>query len=140
MLRLAITLSALGAGLTACTPREEGEHRVVGVIDGGGTSLDALVVPDTVRAGVPFTITVSTFGSSCLRPDGAAAQVSGLSASVTPYDVAPPVDAVCPANLRAFPREVTLVFATPGAATVQLHGRGFRTSMLKLEEAAVVVP
>jgi hypothetical protein len=141
MLRLAARASALAAGLTACNALfGEGEHRVIGVIDEAGTSLDALVVPDTVRAGVPFTITVSTFGSSCLRPDGANAQVSGQMASVTPYDVAPPSGLACPADFRSFPRVVTLAFNTPGTATVRLHGRGFGTHMITLEETAVVAP
>jgi len=141
MLRLAARMSALVAGLTACNALlGGGEHRVIGIIDEGGTSLDALVVPDTVRAGIPFTITVSTFGSSCLRPDGANAQVSGQTASVTPYDVTPPPGLTCPADLRAFPRVVTLAFDTPGAATVRLHGRGFSTPTITLEETAVVAP
>src|SRR5467141_1683469 len=89
-LRLASVLPALLAVLAACTSvSDEGEYRVVGLIDEAGTSFDALVVPDTVRAGIPFTVTVSTFGSSCLRPDGSDAQVFGLIANVTPYDVAP---------------------------------------------------
>ena len=141
ILHLTSLLPALVAGLAACSSLfDEGEHRVVGLIDEAGTSFDALVVPDTVRAGIPFTVTVSTFGSSCLRPDGADAQVLGLIANVTPYDVAPPSGSVCTADFRAFPRAVTLTFGAPGDALVRLHGRGFRTSMLTLEEAVFVAP
>jgi hypothetical protein len=141
ILRLAARTSALVAGLSACNGLlGEGEHRVIGVIDEAGTSIDALVVPDTVRVGVPFTITVSTFGSSCLRPDGVVARASGTVANVTPYDVTPPSATGCPADVRAFPRTVTLAFDTPGAATVQLHGRGYSTPMITVEEAVVVAP
>jgi len=119
---------------------DQGEHRVVGLIDEAGTSFDALVVPDTVRAGIPFTVTVSTFGSSCLRPDGADTQVIGLIANVTPYDVGPPSGSVCTADFRAFPRVVTLTFGAPGDAVVRLHGRAFRTPLLTLEEAVLVEP
>ena len=105
----------------------------------GGTSFDALVVPDTVRAVTPFTITVSTFGN-CLRPDGASAQVSGQAASVTPYDVTLGSDVVCPAVTVPFPRTVTLAFDTPGTAAVRLHGRGCSTPMITIEETAVVAP
>jgi hypothetical protein len=138
-LRLAARTSALVAGLSACNwLLGEGEHRVIGVIDPAGTANDPLVVPATVRAGIPFTITVSTFGSSCLRPDGATARVSGTKASITPYDLMPGLP--CPADIGAFPRAVSLVFDTPGAATVQLHGRGFSTPMITVEEAVVVAP
>ena len=140
-LHLRSLLPALVVGLAACTALfDEGERRVVGLIDEAGTSFDALVVPDTVRAGIPFTVTVSTFGSSCLRPDGADAQVLALTANVTPYDVAPPSGSVCTADFRAFPRAVTLTFGAPGGAVVRLHGRGFRTSMLTLEDAVFVEP
>jgi hypothetical protein len=140
ILRLAASMSALAAGLTACsTSPDQGEHRAIGLIEPGG-SFDALVVPDTVRAGIPFTITVWTFGTPCVRPDGVAAQVSGLVASVTPYVVEPPSDAICPAVLQASPRTVTLAFDTPGAATVRLHGRGLSAPMRTLEETAVVAP
>jgi len=140
-LRLAALLPALVAGLAACSSFvDEAEHRVVGLIDEAGTSFDALVVPDTVRAGIPFTVTVSTFGSSCLRPDGADTQVVGSIADVTPYDVGPPSGFVCTADFRAFPRVVTLTFDAPGEAVVRLHGRAFRTPLLTLEEAVLVEP
>jgi hypothetical protein len=141
VVRLAARTAALAAGVAACSePLDEGEHRVIGVIDASGTANDPLVVPATVRARVPFSITVSTFGSSCLRPDGAAARVSGTKASVTPYDLMPPPDLFCPAILGVFPRAVTLTFDTPGVATVQLHGRGFSTPTITLEETIVVAP
>ena len=140
MLRIVARVCAVAAGLTACGLFDEGEHRIIGIIDEGGTSLDALVVPDTVRAGTPFTITVSTFGSSCLRADGASTRVSGQMASVTPYDVMPASDAACPGDILAFPRTVTLAFDTPGAAVVRLHGRGYGTPItMTIEETAAVV-
>lgn len=140
MLRHTAGMSVLVGGPIACGLLEEDEHRVIGVIEEDGISFDPLVVPDTVRAGLPFTITVSTSGSSCLRPDGAATRVSELMASVTPYDVTPASGSICPADLRALSRAVTLVFGTPGVATVHLHGRGFSTPMITLEETAVVAP
>ena len=143
VIRLIALMSALTAGLTACNALfgdGDGERREIGVID-AGTSTDALVMPDTVQAGVPFAITVTTFGS-CLRPDGVDIHVAGATADITPYDITLGSGVVCPAILVDFPRSVTLSFDTPGTATVRLHGRSFSpgAGTVTVEEAAVVAP
>jgi hypothetical protein len=109
------------ASLLACgSPSDQSEpiriawDRGVGLIDNGGLALEPLIVPGTVRAGVPFTATVSTFGSTnCIRPDRSQVQGTGLQA--------PP----CLPGWERYPRSVELTFATPGEALVRLHGRGF---------------
>ena len=132
-------LCAVGA-IGCQSSLDGGSRRVVGLIDASGTGFDPLVLPDTAHTGVSFSVTVSTFGSSCLRADGAEANVSGSTASITPYDLEPPSGSICTADFRAFPRDVMLTFLEPGVAVVRLHGRGFRTPELTVEKSVVVKP
>ena len=131
-----IALAATACGTDPAGPRV---RRVVGVIDDGGMSIDALVVPDTVRAGVAFSITVSTFGPSCLRADGAEVVAAGAIVEITPFDLAPVGPPPCEPDYQAFPRAVSVVFATAGPGTVRLRGGGFNESLI-LEEALTVIP
>jgi hypothetical protein len=112
----------------------------VGLIDNGGMAVDPLVVPDTVRAGVTFTATVSTFGSTaCIRPDRSQVQGTDLRADVTPYDSVWSGSPPCLPGWEGYPRSVDLTFATPGSALVRLHGRGF-TGDLAFEKTVTVRP
>jgi hypothetical protein len=113
--------------------------RVIGFVDSGGLSNGPLRVPETVTAGSSFTVTVSTYGSSCIRPAGIEVQVVGSSADLTPYDSVPASGPPCLPDWMAFPRDVEIRFATPGGALVRLHGRGFPGD-LRIERAMTVVP
>jgi hypothetical protein len=121
------------AGLLDCSsPSDQNEpsrtawERAVGLVDNGGIALDPLIVPDTVRAGIPFTATVSTFGSTnCIRPDRSRVQGSGLQADITPFDSVWSGSPPCLPGWQGYPRSIELTFATPGKALVRLHGRGF---------------
>jgi len=140
-LRVVAALPLMLVGIVACSALfQDGHQRVVGFIDNGGLPIKALIVPDTVRARVSFTATVSTFGSSCFRPDGAEVKTNGLVVSVTPYDVAPPPGSMCTADFGAHPRSVKLTFAAPGTGLVRLRGRGLASSSLTLEDSVAVRP
>jgi hypothetical protein len=135
----AIVLLLILASAGACnSPLDQGRHRIVGLIDNGGVPIEPLALSDTVNVGVAFTATVTTFGSSCLIPDGATVSVSDLTAAITPYDLAPPAG-ICTADFRSHPRPVALVFSTPGTAVVILHGRGF-SGPISLTRSVVVQP
>ncbi len=87
---------------------------------------EVLVLPDTVQVDRAFGAVVTTFGSStCTRPNGATITVNGHTAEIVPYDSVPAPDRnlVCTADLRAFPRTVTLRFRASGVWTVRLIGR-----------------
>ena len=87
---------------------------------------EVLVLPDTVQVDRAFGAVVTTFGSStCTRPNGATVTVNGHTAEIVPYDSVPAPDRnlVCTADLRAFPRTVTLRFRASGVWTVRLLGR-----------------
>ena len=131
----------LGLGAVGCrSPAEQGSRRVVGIIDNGGTGIAPLVVPDTVHVGVPFLVTVTTFGGACDHPDGSDVSTNGLLADVTPYELLPPPETICIALLRASPQSIELTFATPGDGVVRVHGRTFRGGDLTLARTIVVRP
>jgi hypothetical protein len=114
--------------------------RAVGFVDSGGISTSPLVAPDTVQAGVGFTVTVSTFGSSaCIRPDQSQVQFEGSVASITPYDSVWSNKPPCPGDWRGHPRPVELRFDAVGSARIELHGRGFDHN-LTLERTIIVQP
>ncbi len=114
--------------------------RAVGFIDSGGVAVSPITAPDTVQAGSPFAVTVSTFGSSgCIRPDESHVQQAVLSADITPFDSVWVGSGICPADWRAHPRSVELTFDTPGAGLIRLHGRSFDHD-LTLQRTVAVRP
>ena len=87
---------------------------------------EVLVLPDTVQVDRAFGAVVTTFGSgTCTRPSGATVTVTGHTAEIVPYDSVPAPDSqvLCTADVRAFPRSVTLRFRASGVWTVRLIGR-----------------
>ena len=61
-------------------------------------ALGPLIAPDQAQVGVPFEVTIATYGGSgCIRPAPSEVQPEVSAASITPYDslaVSPP----CPAD------------------------------------------
>jgi hypothetical protein len=110
--------------------------------DGRLSRCDAgpLIVPGQVQAGVPFEVTIATYGGSgCIHPAQSRVQQGVSSASITPYDsvaISPP----CPADWRRYARMVQLRFDAPGSAIVSLQGRGFGSQLLTLQRTITVLP
>ena len=85
---------------------------------------EALVVPDTVQAGVPFTVKVTTIGpNGCWKPGEAKAEVKGRVATITVYDHHTGAN-VCTEVLGYLPHVVQVAFHEPGEAIVKAVGRG----------------
>ncbi|MEJ2678090.1 MAG: hypothetical protein P8174_03325 [Gemmatimonadota bacterium] len=97
------------------------EQRRVGVIDLYSQGI-AVTVPDTVQAGVPFVVSVTTYGDGCDRQDGTDVQATKLLASVTPYDLHAN-SAVCTDVLKLFQHQANVVFPEPGSAAIVVYGR-----------------
>jgi hypothetical protein len=99
-------------------------ERLHGVVSTGLRAGEQLIgAPDTVTAGVPFTVVVTSFGSSsCTRPDGATLSVDGAVANITVWDRVQ-VSGGCTDDLRAFPRDVTVQFSGAGTARIRVTGR-----------------
>lgn len=136
-----VTAVLFVSGLTACdtTTEPDGSGRLIGILEwrltdqtasAAQTTSDeaALLVPDTVQAGVPFTATVTTLGANgCWREDGAAASVSAAIATIVPYDrILSQLEGqaiACIDMIVRLPRDIELVFAGPGESLVRVDGR-----------------
>ncbi len=91
-------------------------------------------------AGVPFTATVVTQGSGCAERAETDARVAGRIAEIRPYDTLLDRGAqACPDIYITVPHPATLVFATPGVATVRAVGSARREATLTVERTVVVV-
>ena len=113
----------LTAGCLSILGGEQWE-RVPGSIDVESVLQGSLAVPAEATVGVPFQITVTTYGSSsCTRPGDTETGGEGLVAVVRPFDWSRTGDAVCTADLRAYSRTVALRFDEAGEATVRLIGQ-----------------
>jgi hypothetical protein len=119
-------VGALAVVLAACTGLpggQEPDERRVGIIRLYRTDPPgALVVPDTVRAGVDFQVAAITLGGDCERAGETGVDVRCGVATVTPYDYTART-ASCTDILRFLPHTPMLRFAPPGEAVVRLQGR-----------------
>ncbi len=82
----------------------------------------AIHTPDTVQVGVPFEISVRTYGNGCLSEGPTKIKVRGLRVDVTPYDVHSGAE-VCTDILNMFPHKATLALPTPGLARFLFFGK-----------------
>lgn len=105
-------------------PRYEREPAVISWITGADhTPQSQVQVPASVQAGQTFTVTVTTWGGSCRRPDAPEVFTSGLRADVTVYEMYP-LDGSCDRATRLMEHEVPLRFTRPGTATLYIRGIG----------------
>jgi len=87
---------------------------------GGDTS--RIILPDTVRRGSEFTMTVWTLGGGCIRELAPSdVSVHGLRARVTFYHVRR-LGAFCLGDRIEFRQTVQLRFDKAGLATIELRG------------------
>jgi hypothetical protein len=85
-------------------------------------TMAVITAPDTVTAGQPFQVTITTTGpSGCWRAAGAEKAVQGNLATITPFDRVE--GEVCTAALVGLPRSVEVRFDTRGEATIRAYGR-----------------
>jgi len=133
----------VAASLAGCAGSTLGvdSRRVVGAVldDAGSHHLRSLVAPDSARAGVPFTVRVTTFGSSsCTRADGAEVRVAGSVAEIVPFDRHAGGMRACTDDLASFPRDVAIRFDAAGPATVRVRGAALNGTPSVLERTVVV--
>jgi hypothetical protein len=133
---VAIGLSLLSVGCHQ-SPVDSHDGRVIGTIDAGGTLDRVIEAPSTVTVGQSFSITVSTFGNSCVSPAGAEVVVEGLVARITPYDVV--AGETCMDYLKAYPRTIEVRFGRAGAAIIRVDGRSFYQAGIVSTERSLVV-
>jgi hypothetical protein len=121
------------------SPVEPRPERVVGLIDAGQSFPQVIDAPTEASLGQSFSVTVSTFGNSCVRAAGAEVTIDGLVATITPYDVVAVGSGVCLDYLKAYPRVVELSFGQAGAATIRVKGRSdYQPGVVTVERSLVV--
>ena len=84
-----------------------------------------VTAPDTVTAGVPFTVTVPTYGGGCIRLGDTDVRVAGAVVEVRPYEwfVSAGQAIACTADIRRLDHTATVTLGTPGRATLRVIGR-----------------
>jgi hypothetical protein len=129
-------------GLAGCEVVEPLEDRLVGILAERDGATD-VAVPDTVASGVPFVVSVKTVGGACVRKDETELELSGSTATVTPYDryAIPRPGLGCLPTATAFDHATTVTFMTSGDASVVIRGREEGTNtILEFAYAVVVIP
>lgn len=96
------------------------EERVVGQI--GYPDRVVIESPTTVKVGQSFDITVQTYGpDGCWSDDGTTVSISGLSATVTPFDRKS--GELCTHAPVEITHVASLTFNQPGEAQITIKGR-----------------
>ena len=104
-------------------PRGEAEPAVI--ISDRDTA--QIIIPDTVRRGVPFDIQIVSFGGGCVRKlAGTKTAWSGNEFVVRPYNWRTTGDDVCTADLRYLTHTVRLTRDVAGEFVLKVTG--LRTS------------
>jgi len=124
------TLFAAALLLAACTPptsEDEREYRLeLGLLTYSGYEAQ-VDVPAQVQAGVPFTVRVVSWGSTCRQSAPERVVTTGARTDIVVY-VREPINGVCNRALGAIEHNVQLVIHQPGTATVAFHGQAYDTS------------
>ncbi len=130
--RLALPL-AVSLCFAACEERilRRGE-----IVQNPDNTVEA-VIPSVFSTNNPNTVTVFTFGNSCVEQAHTKVTVTDLVASIEPYDWEQ-VGATCLDILLSFPHRVDVVFARSGTATIQFIGRGWHDSVVTVERTVLV--
>jgi hypothetical protein len=97
--------------------------------------------PDTVRAGVPVTVTIATYGGGCIRLGDTEVRVAGSVAEVRPYEwfVSAGQAIACTGDIRRLEHAASVTLPTPGRATLRLIGRQLPEGATISNERTLVV-
>jgi hypothetical protein len=141
MLKPGWLLLLAASSLSACQSITSGAETRTGVIDSPYLRTAALVAPDSVNAGTPFTVTVTTLGySGCWQAVGVREEYFASGVTLVPVDQIH--DGACTGMLSELPRSASLRLDQPGTATLRVDGLkevaggGFVTT--RLERSIVV--
>jgi hypothetical protein len=129
-----LALSALLMGVAACEPGtfEPGPEarRHLGIVEWAQSNaqtladpaISAITAPDTVTAGQPFQVTVTTVGpNSCWRVAATELALQPSLATITPFDRV--IDGICAQALVSLQHTVQVRFDVRGQATLRANGR-----------------
>lgn len=79
-------------------------------------------VPDTVRVGVPFEVSVRTYGGGCITFGRTSVEYTAGAIHIRPYDVDSLAD-VCNDELIPFDHTAEVTVDSPGTWVVRFYGR-----------------
>lgn len=101
---------------------------------------ERVTVPDTVTAGVPFTVEVDTYGGGCASEGETRVEVTELATRVSVFDQDfIPRDGACTDPLLTFTHQATVRFSRAGTATLQVRGRREPGNAAHTAERRIVV-
>ena len=107
--------------LNACDATGPTSVRRIGVLVHYGVP-SQVVASDTVDAGVPFAVSVRTYGGGCESLGDTEVEIAGSVVSLRPYDFTVRGGGACTDILNEFSHDVTVVMATPGPLELRVHG------------------
>lgn len=151
-LALACVLAAACDGAELATAPDGGGVRAVGILawvanpvagpgsGGPGAPRPGVTAPDTVRAGAPFSVVVTTVGPTvCWAAAGAQVEMQPGVANITPFDYTPEDQwTACGDALLELPRSVTVSFPQAGEAVLRVMGRRVVAGNFQAEERVVL--
>lgn len=115
-------LGALTCTASATLDAQAADTVPARLIDARGDTA-ALVIPDTVRRGHAFRVTVTAFAGGCIRTGGGSrVSIHGLVADVTLLHVRRVVGNACTNDLILFPHTLSLRFDRAGLGRIRFHG------------------
>jgi hypothetical protein len=138
-------LSAMSLGLVAgaCgSPTEPNTERVVGRIDPSLSSRPVVSAPAETRAGVAFTVTVTTVGFGCTTAEGGVVEVRGDIARIVPYDRVPAAghDTLCGERIvTILPRDLRVTLPRAGTARLRVVGLSAATPESVLDSVDIAI-
>ena len=138
LFRSVFTLAVLLVSMCS-NPAETDWERRLGYLD-AHLGVPILQAPDSVAAGQPFTVTITTLGNSCTRAHGAEVGADPdfpLLRIIRPYDLHR-IKGVCQDIGHSLPREVTLRFDERREAVIRVVGDS-HPDLPRQFEARVVV-
>jgi hypothetical protein len=133
---------SLGLAAGACgSPTEPNTERVVGRIDPSLSSRPVVSAPAEARAGVAFTVTVTTVGSGCTTAEGGAVEIRGDLARIVPYDPVPGAghDTLCAESLAVLPRDLSVTLPRAGPARLRVVGQSASTPESVLDSVDIAI-
>ena len=112
-------LGASGCEIDPTDPGRSGRHPSQLAFHGDAPKV---TIPAEGRRGQPIPVSIATYGGGCIQQGDTEVSATSSSAEIRPFDIFPPPDAVCTADLRMIPHQVTVSFPLAGTATIRVHG------------------
>jgi hypothetical protein len=123
---LAVNPCPLGVNPAACGGLSVGgsTEEISTVLVTNPYSRPAIGLPDTVHAGVPFTVTFYTTYMGCVTPDGEMLMTGSRLTAIIPMETVRRVPGeMCPAYVMIGPRSAEMTLSDVGTDTVRVVGR-----------------